>query len=107
MVVTPVGNMDTCKDTVMLWKARLSQGRLENIVSSLNHGCYSCGRVGHTHRFCYEQINNIKKAGSENKCYVEPKSYCKVWIAKSECIPNVRGLTMFKSLCATKISLRG
>ncbi|KAF2578766.1 hypothetical protein F2Q68_00005413 [Brassica cretica] len=36
MLVTSVGNMDTCKDTVMLWKARLSQGRLENIVSTMD-----------------------------------------------------------------------
>ena len=51
---------------------------------SLNHVCYSCGRLGHTHRFCYERINNIKKVWSENKFYVEPKSYCKVWITKSD-----------------------
>ena len=50
----------------------------------LNNGCYSCGNLGHTHQFCYERINNIKKALSENKCYVEPKSYCKVWIVKSD-----------------------
>ncbi|KAL0696899.1 hypothetical protein Bca4012_064079 [Brassica carinata] len=50
----------------------------------LNNGCYSFGRLGHTHRSCYERINNIKKAWGENKCYVEPKSYGKVWIAKSD-----------------------
>ncbi|KAF2545843.1 hypothetical protein F2Q70_00020385 [Brassica cretica] len=36
MAVTPVGNMDTCKNTVMFWKARLSQGRLGNIVSTMD-----------------------------------------------------------------------
>ena len=66
----------------MFWKARLIQGRLDE--HRLNNGCYSCEKLGHTHQFCYERINNIKKAWSENKCYVEPKSYCKVWIAKSD-----------------------
>ena len=78
---TYVGNIESYRDTIMFWKARLIQGRLDE--HRLNNGCYSCEKLGHTHQFCYERINNIKKAWSENKCYVEPKSYCKVWIAKS------------------------
>ncbi|KAF3562433.1 hypothetical protein DY000_02017199 [Brassica cretica] len=45
--------------------------------------CNSCGHQSHIARYCYERINNIKKAWKSGLIYPESKCYDNVWIPKS------------------------
>ena len=50
---------------------------------TLKRSCNSCGHQGHIARYCYERMNNIKKAWKSGLIYPESKFYGYVWVPKS------------------------
>ncbi|KAF2573858.1 hypothetical protein F2Q70_00001770 [Brassica cretica] len=99
MDVTHVGNMDTCTDTVMLWKARLSQGRLENIVSTMD--VILVGDLDILIDFVMTESTISRRLGVKTNVMLSQKVIVRYGLQNQICIPNVRRLTVFKSLCAT------
>ena len=99
MVVTPVGNMDTCRDTVMLWKAKLSQGKLENIVSTMY--VILVGDLDIPIDFVMSESTISKRFGVKTNFMLSQKVIVRYGLQNQICIPNVRRLTVFESLCAT------
>ena len=99
MVVTPVGNMNTCKNTVMLWKARLSQGRLENIVSTMD--VILVGDMDILIDFVMNESTISRRLGVKTNVMLSQKAIVRYGLQNQICIPNVRRLEVFKSLCAT------
>ncbi|KAF8110262.1 hypothetical protein N665_0086s0097 [Sinapis alba] len=89
-----INKVDNCADSCVCVKAKneVQQTRItykavetDNYVRQqrFNKGCcYSCGKRGHIARYCYERINNIRRAWKQKNCFIEPKCYGKFWIAK-------------------------
>ena len=59
-----------------------SMGPVKKSVT-LKRICNSCGHQGHIARYCYERMNNIKKAWKSGLIYPESKFYGYVWVPKS------------------------
>ncbi|KAJ4917655.1 Uncharacterized protein Rs2_03205 [Raphanus sativus] len=58
------------------------------IVAKRMNGCLFCGKTGHTVAFCYSRRNQTERAWRMNFCYVEPRRYGHVWIAKNDMYPK-------------------
>ncbi|WZZ33434.1 hypothetical protein YC2023_016835 [Brassica napus] len=52
------------------------------------NGCLFCGNHGHKVDFCYSRRHQIERAWRMNPCYVEPRRYGYVWIAKKDLYPK-------------------
>lgn len=52
------------------------------------NGCLFCGNHGHKVDFCYSRRHQIERAWRMNLCYVEPRRYGYVWIAKKDLYPK-------------------
>lgn len=60
----------------------------EDVSRKRGNGCHFCGKIGHTVAFCYSWRNQIERAWRMNLCYVEPRRYGHVWIAKKNLYPK-------------------
>ena len=52
------------------------------------NGCLFCWNHGHKVDLCYSRRNQIERAWRMNLCYVEPRRYGHVWIAKKDLYPK-------------------
>lgn len=46
------------------------------------YGCFFCGTNGHRKITCYTLQNRVSRAWGLIQCFIEPKKFCCVWIAK-------------------------
>src|SRR5690606_21179230 len=58
------------------------------VISRKQGGCHFCGKCGHHVRNCYFQKYQYERTWRLNLCYIEPSTYCHVWIAKRDLYPK-------------------
>ena len=63
------------------------------VVAKRRNGCHFCGKIGHSVAYCYARRNQVKRAWRLNLCFIEPKKYGCVWIAKRDLYPKFRRQT--------------
>lgn len=57
------------------------------------HGCFVCGKKEHRKKNCFTFQRRINRAWKKNQCYLEPKNYGRVWIAKANMYSNFKTQT--------------
>ncbi|CAL9238652.1 unnamed protein product [Arabidopsis halleri] len=58
--------------------------KAKSITSRQSQSCFHCGSCGHVVAFCVKRQESIKRAWQLNKCFIEPRRYNAVWIAKQD-----------------------
>ncbi|KAG5415786.1 hypothetical protein IGI04_003353, partial [Brassica rapa subsp. trilocularis] len=74
------------------------------VVAKRRNGCHFCGKIGHSVAYCYARRNQVKRAWRLNLCFIEPKKYGCVWIAKRDLYPKFRRQTLHGLHLETDVS---
>ncbi|KAG5411818.1 hypothetical protein IGI04_008137, partial [Brassica rapa subsp. trilocularis] len=65
----------------------------KKVIAKRRNGCHFCGKIGHSVAYCYARRNQVERAWRLNLCFIEPKKYGCVWIAKRDLYPKFRRQT--------------
>ena len=71
-------------------QAKIEIPKIQDIklVAKRSNGCHFCGKIEHSVAFCYSRRNQIERAWRMDLCYVEPRRYGQIWIAKNDLYPK-------------------
>ena len=74
------------------------------VAAKRRNGCHFCGKIGHSVAYCYARRNQVERAWRLNFCFIEPKKYGCVWIAKRDLYPKFRRQTRHGLHLETNVS---